>query len=949
MKQFILLASILALALSLFADNIEIGWGTDTQRFPLGAYYGYERSAALYQASEIGPQSIRISEISWYSENETWVSVPIKIYLKTTSDYYLINSDWDYMISDATLLYDEDLNGLGEGSWNSFELYDSFDVEQGDNLIVLVETNYGDWGGDSSEGGGIRYSTLYDGIHLIWYQDDEPSPYYGESSEDRPNISLTYTSYATDTPPNPALLYSPDHNAINVASYATLNWASGGGAPTGYKLYLGTDNPPTNIVNGTDLGNVFTYDPNGLAYSSTYYWKVVPYNVNGDASGSPVWKFTITDDPLLFPPWLEDFGTSYAFPPLNWERLYGLHGVNMPMVSPSGWTYDDFCNLVTAPRNNSAALNIWGTNARYWLVTPPTALPAAGYRLKFDLGLTKYSGVNIPPDAGAQADDKFIVLIDDNVMMSSPTILRQWDNAGSAYVYDDISAFGESVNLDLSAYTGTYYIAFYGESTASGGDNNVYVDNVEISLAQNHDVKPIAINTPEVVGLTALQPQATVENNGLNTESFSVTMTIGSYSDVKSVSGLLPGSTQLLTFASYLPVQNAVEMVSVSTNLAGDEDTSNDEITGILIGLDLDVQAYADIVTDNNWVPYLGPATFNLADPGTLTDLPAESPFNASFLAGADWINGGWQGTEYNISGGSPFWEIDHVTGDGTLLGTGSVNMNGVAYDAVHDIIYACSEDTALYQSSLHTLSATGESTLLGALSWDGNPSAELFIIGLAYDNLNGILYGLDILSDSVFTIDPLTLLCTPLGYGVGLPLNYGQDMAFDQNSGMLYISAYTSPGGGMLLWVNTLLPDEDGKMGQAFLIGEFQNQAQVAGFVIPYIADLPMLELNIDSTGTLSWSDVGALSYKIYASDNPHTGFSLLTTVSGTSWVDPSFPQQKKFYYVTSFVPDSRMADGRVSLSGAQHLKKGIPVEPGTRSIKASETSAGISPSMKK
>ncbi len=34
------------------------------------------------------------------------------------------------------------------------------------------------------------------------------------------------------------------------------------------------------------------FDPGVLEYSTTYYWKVVPYNAIGDAENCPVWQFT---------------------------------------------------------------------------------------------------------------------------------------------------------------------------------------------------------------------------------------------------------------------------------------------------------------------------------------------------------------------------------------------------------------------------------------------------------------------------------------------------------------------------------------------------------------------------------------------------------------------------------------------------------------------------------
>jgi hypothetical protein len=38
--------------------QITIGSGTSTQRYPLGNYFGYERSASLYTSTEIGSSGI---------------------------------------------------------------------------------------------------------------------------------------------------------------------------------------------------------------------------------------------------------------------------------------------------------------------------------------------------------------------------------------------------------------------------------------------------------------------------------------------------------------------------------------------------------------------------------------------------------------------------------------------------------------------------------------------------------------------------------------------------------------------------------------------------------------------------------------------------------------------------------------------------------------------------
>ena len=90
---------------------------------------------------------------------------------------------------------------------------------------------------------------------------------------------------------------SPLNGAAGVSITTNLTWNSVSDA-TGYTLYFGSNNPPTNIANGTNVGNVTSYNPaSDLSYSTVYYWKVVPYNANGSAIGCSVWSFTTLASP----------------------------------------------------------------------------------------------------------------------------------------------------------------------------------------------------------------------------------------------------------------------------------------------------------------------------------------------------------------------------------------------------------------------------------------------------------------------------------------------------------------------------------------------------------------------------------------------------------------------------------------------------------------------------
>ncbi|CAO80453.1 choice-of-anchor J domain-containing protein [Candidatus Cloacimonas acidaminovorans] len=378
----------------------------------------------------------------------------------------------------------------------------------------------------------------------------------------------SYTSYYVDlmigpdiTPevPGAPTLSTPADLATNVNELTTFTWTAPttGGVPTGYKLYCDTNNPPTTLK--ADL-NALTYTlTTPLAYNTTYFWTVLAYNGVGNGPTATVRSFTTRADPIISTfPWVEDFGTTTNFPPLNWSRLTGLYPSETPTSTTSGWNYDDFANVVTTPQNMSGRLNIWSTSTKYWLVTPPIAIPGAGYELKFDLALTTYNGIATPPTPGEQADDKFIVLISDSALMTNPIVLREWNNTGSTYVFDNISPSGENHIISLNTYSGTKYLAFYGESTVAGGDNNVYVDNVtvrEIPTAPIISCNPTSWDFGQTIINTTKTKDFTISNTGTGTLNVSSIVIAGDYYTLltnPAPVGLTTGQTATFT-VQYAP------------------------------------------------------------------------------------------------------------------------------------------------------------------------------------------------------------------------------------------------------------------------------------------------------------------------------------------------------------------------------------------------------------
>ncbi|MCD8480098.1 MAG: hypothetical protein LRZ88_07645 [Candidatus Cloacimonetes bacterium] len=135
--------------------------------------------------------------------------------------------------------------------------------------------------------------------------------------------------------------------------------------PDGYKLSLGTNNPPTNVVHNLDLGAATTYTPNPeLNASTTYFWQVVPYNAFGNATNCPVWSFTTHGDATVNAlPYSQhwDAVTAPALP-FDWTAI-----VNS--TSTTAYVQTSTTTPNSAP-NNIQMANSADANASLLLVSP---------------------------------------------------------------------------------------------------------------------------------------------------------------------------------------------------------------------------------------------------------------------------------------------------------------------------------------------------------------------------------------------------------------------------------------------------------------------------------------------------------------------------------------------------------------------------------------------------
>lgn len=104
---------------------------------------------------------------------------------------------------------------------------------------------------------------------------------------------------AVNLPPEQPSNPTPPNGAVNQSVGTQLMWECSDpeGDPIKYDVYLGTSATPT-IATENITGN--TFNPGALQYSTTYYWKIVAKDSQGNTTEGPVWNFTTQSQSGLF-------------------------------------------------------------------------------------------------------------------------------------------------------------------------------------------------------------------------------------------------------------------------------------------------------------------------------------------------------------------------------------------------------------------------------------------------------------------------------------------------------------------------------------------------------------------------------------------------------------------------------------------------------------------------
>jgi len=186
--------------------------------------------------------------------------------------------------------------------------------------------------------------------------------------------------------------------------------------------------------------------------------------------------------------------------------------------------------------------------------------------------------------------------------------------------------------------------------------------------------------------------------------------------------------------------------------------------------------------------------TFDAAAPATLTGtLPVDG---LQFLSG-DFIGEDFS-TLYAIDFRSfNLYKVDTATGTPTLVyltvpppGVSADGWNGMAWDESTHTMFAVTSGGRTPVSSLVKLNTeTTETTLVGTITGVGDPTNGTAIIDIAIDP-NGLMYGVDIVTDTLVAIDKTTGEASTIG-SIGFDAAYAEGLDFDDTTGTLYFSAF--------------------------------------------------------------------------------------------------------------------------------------------------------------
>lgn len=258
--------------------------------------------------------------------------------------------------------------------------------------------------------------------------------------------------------------------------------------------------------------------------------------------------------------------------------------------------------------------------------------------------------------------------------------------------------------------------------------------------------------------------------------------------------------------------------------------------------------------------------------PGTVNIINADQPTNVYAAAFID--NDFTQHYMLTSAGGAlagdTFGVTDTATGVFTSLGVISGAPAGntwtsMKWDHSTQTLFAVNSAGG-GQSSLYTIDPdTLEATLVGQIDGPGvDPGAIVIAIAISPD---GLMYGLDIIGDTLLAIDKSSGDASPIG-PTGFDANFAQDMDFDPSTGVLYWPGYFGGGATEMTTIDT-------STGVATSIGTITSQNEMLSFTVAIEGEAA----SCTEPASVPWLSIDPISGSVPAGDSEMVEVTLDST----------------------------------------------------------------------
>jgi hypothetical protein len=143
--------------------------------------------------------------------------------------------------------------------------------------------------------------------------------------------------------------------------------------------------------------------------------------------------------------------------------------------------------------------------------------------------------------------------------------------------------------------------------------------------------------------------------------------------------------------------------------------------------------------------------------------------------------------------------KVDTATGATTLVylavpppGVSSDAWTGMGWDATTSTMFAVTSGGRTPVSTLVKIDPdTADITLVGTITGVGDPTNGTAIVDVAID-ANGLMYGVDLVTDTLVAIDKTTGEASTIG-SLGFDANYAEGLDFDDTTNTLYFAAFNN------------------------------------------------------------------------------------------------------------------------------------------------------------